>query len=99
MSDPRTSLGVSAAAGPEEIRAAYLRKVKEFPPERCPEEFEAIRDAFESLGDPRTRTMALLLSDHPHARAASLVDDQPHRRSYAGPQAWLDVISPRGARK
>ena len=47
-------LGVSATASEEEIRAAYLSKVKEFPPDRSPLEFEAIRDAYDALCDPRT---------------------------------------------
>ncbi len=46
-------LGVNQDAGEEEIRAAYVRKVKEHPPDRSPEEFERIRDAYESLRDPR----------------------------------------------
>ena len=32
------TLGVPANASEEEIRAAYLTKVKEFPPDRSPEE-------------------------------------------------------------
>ena len=42
-------LGVNQDAGDEEIRAAYLSKVKEFPPDRAPAEFEKIRDAYETL--------------------------------------------------
>ena len=34
--DPRQVLEVEAEAGDEEIRAAYLRKVKEYPPDRSP---------------------------------------------------------------
>ena len=33
--DPRQVLEIDAEAGEEEIRAAYLRKVKEYPPDRC----------------------------------------------------------------
>src|ERR1017187_3004804 len=32
--DPRQILEIEAEAGDEEIRAAYLRKVKQYPPER-----------------------------------------------------------------
>jgi uncharacterized protein GlcG (DUF336 family) len=37
-------LGISPEAGDEEIRAAYLRKIKEFQPDRAPHEFEKVRD-------------------------------------------------------
>ena len=47
--DPRQVLGIDAEAGEEEIRAAYLRKVKEYPPDRSPREFERVRDAYEIL--------------------------------------------------
>ena len=46
-------LGISINASEEEIRSAYLAKVKEHPPDRSPEEFERIRDAYETLRDPR----------------------------------------------
>ena len=51
--DPRQVLEIDAEAGEEEIRAAYLRKVKEYPPDRSPREFERVRDAYEMLRDPR----------------------------------------------
>ena len=54
--DPREVLGIEAEAGDEEIRAAYLRKVKEYPPDRSPREFERVRDAYDMLRDPRRRT-------------------------------------------
>ena len=36
MMDPRQVLGVAASATEEDIRAAYLLKVKEHPPDRSP---------------------------------------------------------------
>ena len=59
--DAREILGVAANAGDAEIRAAYLRKVKENPPDRAPEQFERIRDAYELLRDPRRRALQMLL--------------------------------------
>ena len=63
--DPGEVLGVGQDAGEEEIRAAYVRKVKEHPPDRSPEEFERIRDAYDSLRDPRRRMREKLLSVDP----------------------------------
>jgi hypothetical protein len=90
--DPNEVLGVPPNAGEEEIRAAYVRKVKEFPPDRSPEEFEKIRDAFETVRDPRTRTRAMLVSPDVNAPLVSLLDAHAPRRLFTGPQAWRDVL-------
>jgi hypothetical protein len=92
VTDPREVLGVPPNAGEEEIRAAYLVKVKEYPPDRSPEEFEKIRDAFENLRDPRKRTRAMLLSTDPGAPLAALLDGHVPGRRFAGPQLWVDVL-------
>ena len=92
MTNPREVLGIPLNAGAEEIRAAYLSKVKEFPPERFPDEFEAIRDAFESLSDPRKRTLAMLKADDPRGSTLSILDGEVKHRIFIGPQAWLDVL-------
>ena len=88
--DPRKVLEIPAEAGDEEIRAAYLRKVKEYPPDRAPREFERVRDAYEMLRDPRRRARSLLAAD-PKQPLASLLDGQKPERQYTGPGAWLAV--------
>ncbi len=93
--DPREVLGVGLEAGPEEIRAAYLRKVKEFPPERAPAQFERVRDAYEILRDPRRRMAHLFLSVDPLAPLASLVEHRAAERRFVGLQAWLDALRER----
>lgn len=85
-------LGVSATASEEEIRAAYLSKLKEFPPDRSPVEFEAIRDAYETLCDARKRFQAMLLSTAFTAPLASLLADHKARRNFVGPQPWREVL-------
>lgn len=85
-------LGVGLEAGDEEIRAAYLRKVKEFPPDRAPVEFERIRDAYELLRDPRRRTLHMLLSVDPHEPLESLLNGAPVPRKFVGPEPWLAVL-------
>jgi curved DNA-binding protein CbpA len=90
--DPREVLGVGLDASEEEIRAAYLRKVKEFPPEREPAEFERIRDAYEILRDPHRRMAHLLFSVDPAAPIASLLERRPAAREFVGPEPWLAAI-------
>jgi curved DNA-binding protein CbpA len=90
--DPRTVLGIPPEAGDEEIRAAYLRKVKEYPPDRAPREFEKVRDAYETLRDPRRRTLHLLLSAEPQQPLLSLLEGRNSEPRFAGPDAWLAVL-------
>ena len=52
MADPYQELGLSAASDDNAIRRRYLELVREFPPERYPEKFAAIRAAYESLRRP-----------------------------------------------
>jgi len=93
--DPNEILGVAADAPEEKIRAAYLTKVKEFPPDRAPEEFERIRDAYDTLRDPRKRVRALFQSGRPGPGSAplvSLIEGRSARRVFAGPQPWRQVL-------
>jgi curved DNA-binding protein CbpA len=90
--DPRQVLGISAEAGDEEIRAAYLRKVKEYPPDRAPQQFERVRDAYEALRDPRRRTRQLLLSADPKQPLVSLLEGRVAERRFTGPEPWLAIL-------
>jgi len=90
--DPTEVLGVGQDAGEEEIRAAYVRKVKEHPPDRSPEEFERIRDAYDSLRDPRRRMRDRLLSADPFVPLASLVELKARPRRFTGPLPWVEVL-------
>ncbi len=89
--DPRAVLDVGAEAGEEEIRAAYLRKVKQYPPDRRPREFERVRDAYDLLRDPRRRMREMLMAGDPKLPLASLVGDRMTARHFTGPEAWLAV--------
>jgi curved DNA-binding protein CbpA len=93
--DPFQTLGVEPEAGPEEIRAAYLRKVKEFPPDRAPREFERLREAYEILSDPRRRARHLVLAADPRQPLASLLEDLRPARRHVGPGPWLAVLEER----
>jgi curved DNA-binding protein CbpA len=90
--DPRSILEVGLEASGEEIRAAYLRKIKEFPPDRHPAEFERVRDAYEILRDPRSRTRALLFSGDPLPPLPGLVEGRRATRRFTGPKPWLSAL-------
>jgi curved DNA-binding protein CbpA len=53
-------LGISFPTTNEEVRGAYLNLVKRFPPERYPEEFACITEAYEALKDATRRTHMML---------------------------------------
>ncbi len=95
MTEPTDVLGVSRTATDEEIRAAYLLKVREYPPDRSPEQFERIRDAYDALRDPRRRIRHRLFSVDPRAPLASLITSETPPRRFVGPGAWLDVLKER----
>ena len=90
--DPIEVLGISRNATDEEIRAAYLLKVRECPPDRSPERFEQIRDAYEILRDPRRRLRHDLFSVDAGAPLVSLFTDDPRPRRFVGPGPWLEVL-------
>jgi curved DNA-binding protein CbpA len=52
---PYQVLGLSAGASEEQIRRAYLEKVRQSPPERDPEGFKEIRRAYGVLQDGAKR--------------------------------------------
>ena len=55
MSDPYTVLDLALDSTDEAIRRLYLQLVRTYTPERAPERFAAIREAYEKLRDPVSR--------------------------------------------
>lgn len=55
LEDYYRTLGTTAKAGPEKIKERYFEKLREFPPETHPEEFQQIRKAYETLKNPDER--------------------------------------------
>ncbi len=90
--NPYAVLAVSPEADDEQIRAAYLGKLKQFPPDRAPVQFEQIRDAYELLRDRRRRAQYTLFSVNPDAPLASLLEGMENQRPFAGPGPWLAVL-------
>ena len=55
--DPYVVLGAPSGSSPETLRACYLERVREHPPERDPDGFRRIRAAYDVLAEP-TRIVA-----------------------------------------
>jgi curved DNA-binding protein CbpA len=60
MTDAYEVLGLTPSAGEADVRRRYLELVREFPPDRAPEKFRAIRAAYDELRDPARRIEAQL---------------------------------------
>jgi curved DNA-binding protein CbpA len=90
--DPRIVLGVADNATDEQIRAAYLAKLKQFPPDRSPVEFEQVRDAYQLLRDRRQRFRHFLFSLDPFAPLPAILEGDRKRRNFVGREPWLAVL-------
>jgi curved DNA-binding protein CbpA len=93
--DPYAVLGLRPGAEDEQIRAAYLTKLRQFPPDRYAAEFEQVRDAYELLRDRRRRAHHTLFSVDPETRLESLLDGINTDRQFVGPGPWLAVLRER----
>ena len=89
--DPWRVLELAPGSDDEAIRAAYLRKLREFPPERAPDAFERIRDAYEQLRNPQQRARRVL-DANPLAKFDVILDGARSGRRWCGPAPWLEAL-------
>lgn len=90
--NPFTVLGVDDTADDETIRMAYLTALRASPPDRDPEGFRRIRDAYEQLRDKERRLALRLFGPAPLSDLMELLDAFPEERRYVGPGPWLNVL-------
>ena len=76
MQDPYATLDLEHSATEGEIRARYLRLVREFPPEREPEKAAVIRAAYDALRDPVVRLRNQLFEVRATCTFESLIHEQ-----------------------
>jgi len=82
--------------GPEatdaEVKARYHELLREYPPDRAPDEFAAIRQAYTALADRRSRLRTWLFYFDEHGR--SLLEGRPLRRgARARPRAAAERLA------
>lgn len=84
MPNPFDLLGVAEDAGDDAIKKAYLQQVREHPPERDPDRFQAIRAAYEAVKTHRDRLRYQLFQaetpDLAELTATALRPTGPRRR-------------------
>lgn len=72
MTTPFQVLDIPESADDSEIKKAYLRQVRQYPPERAPGRFQAIRSAFEAIQTRRDRIRYQLFHAEPPSPAELL---------------------------
>ncbi len=90
--DPFAVLGVDETANDETIREAYIAAIRTSPPDRDPEGFRRVRDAYEHLRDPERRLALRLFGPAPLSDLMALVDAFPQERRHIGPELWLNIL-------
>lgn len=90
--NPFAVLGIDDAADDEAVRAAYLAAVRRSPPDRDPEGFQRIREAYEAIRDEERRLAFRLFGPPSLERVEDLLEVLPDERHHVGPGPWLDVL-------
>ncbi len=83
MQNPFIVLDVAETADDDVIKKAYLQQVREHPPERDPEHFQAIRAAYETIKTRRDRLRYRLFqrqTPDPAGLVATALHPGPPRR-------------------
>ena len=60
--NPFTLLELAESATDEQIKAAYLNKVRQYPPEHYPQQFQQIQAAYQQIKDSSARIQYQLLT-------------------------------------
>ena len=90
MSDPYEVLGLDPNASETDIRGRYLQLVREFPPDRAPEQFAEVRAAYDALSDPVDRVERQILRISAADSLTALADDL--RRMLADARLSTDAL-------
>ena len=90
--DPYAVLQVAKDATPEEVRQAWLAGIRRSPPDRDPEAFGKLREAYDFLRDP-LRARSERLFGAPDIKSFSdLAEKLPREKEWLGPAAWLQLL-------
>ncbi len=85
-------LDVDINAKDAEIKQAYYAKVKEFPPDKEPEKFMEIRQAYDQLKDPVTRAKLKLTTPRPCENMVDILRDEKIEKKFVGAEHWLKIL-------
>lgn len=85
-------LGIDPSASSEDIRKAYVKKIREFPNQTHPDEFQKIREAYEVLKDDKSRADydRVALDDGQYTLLLTRALDEMHKGNYDYAQELLE---------
>jgi DnaJ-class molecular chaperone len=92
MNDPFAVLGVEETATDNAIREAYIAAIRLSPPDRDPEGFRRIREAYDHLRDPEQRLALRLFGPAALPDVMDLTTGFAEERHYIGPELWLNIL-------
>lgn len=96
MSDPYTILGLPRDCGEGVVRRRYLELVRQYPPDRAPERFTEIRQAYEKLRDPVVRVESRLFDLESGGTMAGIIAEvRQHLRTRRVPTQTLLSLAER----
>jgi len=79
MSDPYAILGLPPGCGESDVRRRYLELVRQYPPDRAPERFAEVHQAYERLRDPVMRIESTLFDLDSVGTLAGVIADVRRR--------------------
>jgi len=87
--DPWKVLGVPRDSTDRQINKAFLARTKEHPPDRDPEQFERVKDAYETLRDPMRRAGIMLEAIEPKCSLGATLEKIEDTGGFVGVEPWL----------
>ena len=94
--NPFELLVVGETADDDEIRAAYQRAIVAHPPDRDPDGFQKVREAFDAVRDEETRIEMRLFGPKPLENFLELVDEAGEAKRFVGPGPWIAALKALG---
>jgi len=88
-------LGLEDGAGPNDIKRAYRKAVALHPPDRDPEQFTVIRNAYEKLQDPLEAANQTWRHPVPHVDPPQLPDVGPPPPRHAAAIELFRIVAAR----
>ncbi len=79
MSEPHAILGLSPDCGEADVRRRYLELVRQYPPDRAPDRFAEVHEAYAQLRDPVVRIESMLFDLESIGTLAEIIADVRRR--------------------
>jgi curved DNA-binding protein CbpA len=92
MLNPFIILNIEENADDEAVRAAYVRAIRQSPPDRDPDGFRRIREAYEAISDTEKRLAFRLFGPPPLPQLEDMFALIPDDRQHVGPALWLNIL-------